>query len=39
MLVHLREVKVPVAVSSTIEMPAPFSAEAPKFEREVLGCI
>src|SRR6202521_5641456 len=38
-LVHLREVKVPVAVSSTIEMPAPFSAEAPKFEREVLGCI
>jgi pyruvate-ferredoxin/flavodoxin oxidoreductase len=38
-LVHLREVTVPVAVSSTIEMPAPFSAEAPKFEREVLGCI
>jgi pyruvate-ferredoxin/flavodoxin oxidoreductase len=38
-LAHLHEVKVPEASSSTIEMPSPFSAEAPKFEREVLGCI
>jgi pyruvate-ferredoxin/flavodoxin oxidoreductase len=38
-LAHLHEVKVPEAANSTIEMPAPFSADAPKFEREVLGCI
>ncbi len=38
-LAHLHELKVSEAASSTIEMPAPFSAEAPKFEREVLGCI
>ncbi len=38
-LAHLFEVKVPEKVTSTIEMPMPFSAEAPKFEREVLGAI
>ena len=38
-LAHLHEVKVPETASSTIEMPSPFSAEAPKFEREVLGQI
>ena len=38
-LVHLHEVKVPETSSSNITMPAPFSAEAPKFEREVLGTI
>jgi pyruvate-ferredoxin/flavodoxin oxidoreductase len=38
-LAYLHEVKVPEAANSTIEMPAPFSADAPKFEREVLGCI
>ena len=36
---HLHEVKVPETSSSNIEIPAPFSAEAPKFEREVLGTI
>jgi pyruvate-ferredoxin/flavodoxin oxidoreductase len=38
-LAHLFEVKVPEKISSTIEMPLPFSAQAPKFEREVLGAI
>jgi pyruvate-ferredoxin/flavodoxin oxidoreductase len=38
-LAHLHAVKVPDTPSSTIEMPAPFAAEAPKFEREVLGAI
>ena len=38
-LAHLHEVRVPEKSSSTIPMPAPFSAEAPKFEREVLGAI
>ena len=38
-LAHLHEVAIPETSNSTIEMPAPFSAEAPKFEREVLGCI
>ena len=38
-LAHLFEVKLPEAVTSQIEMPAPFSAEAPKFERDVLGAI
>ncbi len=38
-LAHLFEVKVPEQVTSTIEMPLPFSAQAPKFEREVLGAI
>ena len=38
-IAHLFEVKVPEKVTSQIEIPAPFSAEAPKFEREVLGAI
>ena len=38
-LAHLFEVKVPEKITSTIEMPLPFSADAPKFEREVLGAI
>jgi len=38
-LAHLFEVKVGEKVTSTIEMPLPFSADAPKFEREVLGAI
>jgi pyruvate-ferredoxin/flavodoxin oxidoreductase len=38
-LAHLFEVNVPERITSTIEMPLPFSAEAPKFEREVLGAI
>ena len=38
-LAHLHQVKVPETSSSKIAMPAPFSAEAPKFEREVLGAI
>ncbi len=38
-LAHLHQVKVPAEVSSKIEIPAPFPAEAPKFEREVLGAI
>ncbi|MGC2197458.1 MAG: pyruvate:ferredoxin (flavodoxin) oxidoreductase [Terriglobales bacterium] len=38
-LAHLFEVKVPEKITSTIEMPPPFSSEAPKFEREVLGAI
>jgi len=38
-LAHLHEVTIPETATSTIEMPEPFSAEAPKFEREVLGAI
>ncbi len=38
-LSHLHEVKVPDVASSEIEMPPPFAAGAPKFEREVLGTI
>jgi pyruvate-ferredoxin/flavodoxin oxidoreductase len=38
-LAHLHEVKVPEKVTSTIEMPPPFSPEAPEFEREVLAVI
>ncbi len=38
-LAHLFEVKVPAAITSTIEMPPPFSPSAPKFERDVLGAI
>jgi pyruvate-ferredoxin/flavodoxin oxidoreductase len=38
-LVHLFEVKVPEEITSTIEMPPPFSAGAPQFERRVLGAI
>jgi pyruvate-ferredoxin/flavodoxin oxidoreductase len=38
-LAHLFEVSVPEKVTSQTEMPTPFSAEAPKFERDVLGVI
>jgi pyruvate-ferredoxin/flavodoxin oxidoreductase len=38
-IAHLHEVRIPETASSKIEMPAPFAAEAPKFEREVLGTI
>jgi pyruvate-ferredoxin/flavodoxin oxidoreductase len=38
-LAHLFEVSVPEKVTSQTEMPAPFSAEAPEFERDVLGVI
>ena len=38
-LAHLHEVNIPENVSSTMEMPAAFAAEAPKFEREVLGAM
>jgi pyruvate-ferredoxin/flavodoxin oxidoreductase len=38
-LAHLFEVKVPEKITSTIEMPPPFSAGAPQFEREVLAAI
>jgi pyruvate-ferredoxin/flavodoxin oxidoreductase len=38
-LAHLFEVKVPDAITSTIEMPPPFSPTAPRFERDVLGPI
>ena len=38
-LAHLFEVKVPEKITSTIEMPPPFSTDAPAFERDVLGVI
>jgi pyruvate-ferredoxin/flavodoxin oxidoreductase len=38
-LAHLFEVSVPENVTSKTEMPAAFSANAPKFERDVLGVI
>ncbi|HEY7096151.1 MAG TPA: pyruvate:ferredoxin (flavodoxin) oxidoreductase [Terriglobales bacterium] len=38
-LTHLFEVKIPDKVTSTIEVPSPFSANAPHFESEVLGPI
>jgi pyruvate-ferredoxin/flavodoxin oxidoreductase len=38
-LAHLHEVKVPAQVSSTYEIPSPFPANAPEFERNVLGTI
>jgi pyruvate-ferredoxin/flavodoxin oxidoreductase len=38
-LAHLFEVKVPEKITSTLEMPPPFAASAPRFEREVLGVI
>jgi pyruvate-ferredoxin/flavodoxin oxidoreductase len=36
---HLNEVKVPDQVTSTFEIPAPFPATAPDFDRNVLGTI
>src|ERR1700757_1539625 len=38
-LAHLFEVSVPDKATSQTEIPAPFSPEAPKFERDVLGVI
>ena len=38
-LAHLFEVKIPEIANSTIEMPPPFSNQAPAFERDVLGTI
>ena len=38
-LAHLHEVKVPAQVTSTLEIPAPFPAYAPDFDRNVLGTI
>src|SRR5271166_3078056 len=38
-LAHLFEVKVPAELTSTIEMPPPFSPSAAEFERNVLGMI
>jgi len=38
-LAHLFEVTIPEAATSQIEIPEPFSTEASKFEREVLGAI
>ena len=38
-LAHLFEVKVPTELTSTIEIPPPFSTSAPAFERDVLGTI
>jgi pyruvate-ferredoxin/flavodoxin oxidoreductase len=38
-LAHLFEVAVPAEVTSTIEMPPPFSPSAPEFERDVLGMM
>jgi pyruvate-ferredoxin/flavodoxin oxidoreductase len=38
-LVHLFEVSLHEKATSRIEIPAPFSSQAPKFERDVLGVI
>ena len=38
-LAHLFEVTLPQKVTSEREIPAPFSANAPTFERDVLGAI
>jgi len=38
-LAHLFEVKIPVQATSHARIPAPFSANAPQFERDVLGTI
>ncbi len=38
-LSHLFEVPVPAQATSKIEIPDPFSKQAPQFEREVLGTI
>ena len=38
-LAHLHEVKIPSQVTSTLELAEPFSANAPDFERNVLGTI
>jgi pyruvate-ferredoxin/flavodoxin oxidoreductase len=38
-LSHLFEVKLPEGVAGGVELPAPFSADAPQFERNVLATI
>jgi pyruvate-ferredoxin/flavodoxin oxidoreductase len=38
-LAHMHEVKVPAQATSAIEIPAPFPASAPDFDRRVLGTI
>ena len=38
-LAHLFEVDLPQKVTNQSRLPAPFSANAPRFEREVLGAI
>ena len=38
-LAHMYEVKVPAQVTSKLEIPPPFPAEAPEFDRKVLGTI
>jgi pyruvate-ferredoxin/flavodoxin oxidoreductase len=38
-LAHLHEVSVPAQVTSTLEISAPFPAQAPDFDRHVLGTI
>jgi len=38
-LTQMHEVKVPAKVTSTFEIPAPFPASAPDFDRNVLGTI
>ncbi len=38
-LAHLFEVKVPEKLTSTVEMPPPFSPSAPDFEKNVLGVM
>jgi pyruvate-ferredoxin/flavodoxin oxidoreductase len=38
-LSHLHEVSLPERSTSRAAMPAPFSGEAPKYERDVLGTI
>jgi len=38
-LAHLFEVNVPAELTSTMELPPPFSPSAPEFERNVLGMI
>jgi pyruvate-ferredoxin/flavodoxin oxidoreductase len=38
-LAHLFEVSVPEKATSQAEIPDPFSSQAPKFERDVLGVI
>jgi len=38
-LSHLFEVKIPDAITSTLEMPPAFSNDAPAFERDVLAVI
>jgi pyruvate-ferredoxin/flavodoxin oxidoreductase len=38
-LAHLHEVRVPAEVTSTLEIAAPFPANAPDFDRNVLGVI